>query len=206
MNDFLPSSAEPRGARRVSARLEAVQSPVIPVVAEMIRAHPGTISLGQGVVSYGPPPQAIAGVAEFLKDPENHKYRPVHGIPELLAWIERKLADENGTAIGPSRRIVVTAGGNMAFMTAVLAITDPGDEMILPTPYYFNQEMAVTMANCRSVLAPTDERYQLHLDALAERDRPRVRADHLRHHRDHRRLHRFQPGGDAAGAAEFGLG
>lgn len=176
MNDFVSSESELRSARRVSARLEAVQSPVIPVVAEMIRAHPGTISLGQGVVSYGPPPQAAGGVTEFFKDPENHKYRPVHGIPPLIDRIERKLADENGTTIGPARRVVVTAGGNMAFMNAVLAITDPGDEVILPTPYYFNQEMAVTMAGCTPVLVPTDERYQLRQGAIEAAVTPRTRA------------------------------
>src|SRR5436305_3833653 len=104
MNDFLSRSTLQSNARRVSARLEAVQSPVIPVVAEMIRSHPGTISLGQGVVFYGPPPHAVEGVTAFLKDAENHKYRPVHGIPELLARIERKLAAENATPIGASRR------------------------------------------------------------------------------------------------------
>jgi aspartate/methionine/tyrosine aminotransferase len=160
----------------VSARLEAVQSPVIPVVAEMIRTHPGTISLGQGVVFYGPPPEAIEAITEFLKDPENHKYRPVHGIPQLLASIERKLADENGTPVGASRRVVVTAGGNMAFMNAVLAATDPGDEVVLPTPYYFNQEMAVTMAGCTPVLVPTDEGYQLRPDAIEAAITPRTRA------------------------------
>ena len=56
----------------------------------------------------------------------------------------------------PKSGIVVTAGGNMAFMNAVLAICDSGDEVILPAPYYFNHEMAIVMANCRPVLVPTD--------------------------------------------------
>ncbi|MEO5960542.1 MAG: aminotransferase class I/II-fold pyridoxal phosphate-dependent enzyme, partial [Opitutaceae bacterium] len=73
-------------------------------------------------------------------------------------------------------RLMVTAGGNQAFMNAVLAIADPGDEFILPTPYYFNQEMAVTMANCRPVLVPTDDRYQLRLDAVRAAITPRTRA------------------------------
>ena len=51
---------------------------------------------------------------------------------------------------------MVTAGSNMGFLNAVLAIADPGDEIILPTPYYFNHEMAVTMASCKPVLVPTD--------------------------------------------------
>src|SRR5437899_2123283 len=58
-------------------RMQSVQSPIIPVVADLIRQVPGTISLGQGVVSYGPPPQAAEELARFLADPENHKYKPV---------------------------------------------------------------------------------------------------------------------------------
>ena len=49
-----------------SQRMQLVQSPMIPVVGEWIRAHPGTISLGQGVVSYGPPPEAAQRVAQYL--------------------------------------------------------------------------------------------------------------------------------------------
>ena len=130
-----------------SRRIHEVQSPIIPVVAELIRANPGTISLGQGVVSYGPPPQAIDRITQFFADPENQKYKPVHGIPPLLDAIEKKLATENGAPPSSDRRVVVTAGGNMAFMNAVLAIADPGDEVILLTPYYFNHEMAVAIAS-----------------------------------------------------------
>jgi len=61
-------------------------------------------------------------------------------------------------------------------MNALLAITDPGDEVILPTPYYFNHEMAVGIADCRAVLVPTDERYQLRVEALAAAVTPRTRA------------------------------
>jgi aspartate/methionine/tyrosine aminotransferase len=71
---------------------------------------------------------------------------------------------------------MVTAGGNQAFMNTVLAIADPGDEFILPTPYYFNHEMAITMANCRPVLVPTDAAYQLDVDALRAAITARTRA------------------------------
>ena len=52
-----------------NSRMEAVQSPLIPVVGEWIRQNPGTISLGQGVVSYPPPPEAVAAVTDFLAHP-----------------------------------------------------------------------------------------------------------------------------------------
>ncbi len=159
-----------------SQRLRAVQSPIIPVIADLIRSCPGTISLGQGVVNYGPPPAAVDQIARFLAEPVNHKYQSVAGIPALLAAIEKKLAAENGLTLGPDNRVMVTAGGNNAFLNAVLAIADPGDEIILPTPYYFNQEMAVTMANCRPVLVATDENYQLRIEALRAAITPRTRA------------------------------
>ena len=157
-------------------RIQAIQSPIIPIVGEWIRDHPGTLSLGQGVVYYGPPPQAIERLSGFLSDPENHRYRPVEGIPELVRALEEKLCAENGIVVGEESAVVVTAGGNMAFANAVLAITDPGDEIVLPTPYYFNPEMAITMADCRPVLVPTDARYQLHPDAVEAAITERTRA------------------------------
>ena len=159
-----------------SARLRAVQPPVIPIVAEWIRAHPGTISLGQGVVYYGPPPQAAEKIGAFLADPENHKYKPVDGIPPLKQLLVRKWYDEHGVEVGESRRVVVTAGGNMAFMNAILAVADAGDEVILQAPYYFNHEMAVRIAGCRPVFVATDEDYQLRPDAVRAAVTPRTRA------------------------------
>lgn len=159
-----------------SARLAAVQPPIIPVVAELIRRHPGTISLGQGVVWYGPPPSALDRLAPFLADPANHKYQAVGGIPELLERIEEKLADENGIVLQDGRAVVVTAGANMAFLNALLAIADPGDEIILNVPFYFNHEMAIRMANCQPVLVPTDSEYQLQPDRIAAAITPRTRA------------------------------
>ncbi len=159
-----------------SARMLAVQQPIIPVVGELIRNHPGTISLGQGVVHYGPPREAIEQIQTFLADPENHKYKSVEGIPQLIAAIERKLAAENGIATQPNSRVVVTAGGNMAFFNALLAIADPGDEIILLVPYYFNHEMAVAMLNCRARLVPLDNEYQIDLNALRTAIAERTRA------------------------------
>jgi len=161
-----------------SRRLRAVQTPIIPVIADLIRACPGTISLGQGVVNYGPPPAAFAAIERFAADPANHKYQGVAGVPGLLDALTQKLAAENGVPVGSAHgnRLMVTAGGNQAFLNAVLAITDPGDEVILPVPYYFNHEMAITMANARPVLVTTDANYQLDLAALRTAITPRTRA------------------------------
>jgi aspartate/methionine/tyrosine aminotransferase len=111
-----------------------------------------------------------------LADPENHKYQAVQGIAPLLAAIEAKLNVDNGIEINPKNCIAVTAGSNMGFMNAILAITAPGDEIIIQTPYYFNHEMAIAIASCRPVLVATDENYQLRPNAIAQAITDRTRA------------------------------
>jgi aspartate/methionine/tyrosine aminotransferase len=160
----------------LSTRMQDVQTPIIPVVAELIRRHPGTISLGQGVVHYGPPREALEALGPMAAEPTNHKYQAVEGIAPLVEMLSGKLMAENGIVMNAENRVVVTAGGNMAFFNAILAIADPGDEIILLAPYYFNHEMALAMLNCRAVLVPLDAEYQLNLAAIETAITPRTRA------------------------------
>ena len=156
-------------------RMSAVQSPVVPVVADLIRATPGTISLGQGVVCYGPPDSALRNVLAHAGE-LNQYYGPVEGIPDLADRLQHKLFVENGIMIGEERSLVVTAGANMGFLNALFAITDPGDEVILPTPYYFNHEMAVRMLNCEPVCVETDQQFRITPEAVAAALTPRTAA------------------------------
>ena len=145
---------------RPGLRMEAVQSPVVPIVADLIRETPGTISLGQGVVCYGPPEAALRNAIAHGAELDQF-YGPVEGISELARMLTRKLAEENRITASDERRLVVTAGANMGFLNALFAITDPGAEVILPTPYYFNHEMAVRMLNCVPVSVPTDRHFRV---------------------------------------------
>lgn len=160
----------------VSRRMAAVQSPIISVIGNLIRATPGTISLGQGVVYYGPPKEATERIAAFANNPTHHLYGPVQGEPQLIDLIIKKLKSENGIECSQGYRIVVTAGANMGFLATLFAITDPGDEVILPLPYYFNQEMAVRMLSCAPVLVETDENFHPRIDRIAAAVSPRTRA------------------------------
>ena len=159
----------------MSQRIASVQAPIIPILGEWIRSTPGTISLGQGMVGYGPPDAALDAIPRFLAEPGAHRYGPVEGVPALVDALAAKLTAENGLDLSRSR-VVVTAGGNLAFVNAVLAIADPGDEVVLQAPYYFNHEMAVVLAGCRPVVVPTDACYQLQVDAIASAITPRTRA------------------------------
>ena len=159
-----------------SKRMQAVQSPVIPHVAALIRDNPGTISLGQGVVHYPPPPQAMQALAHFGGAIAEHHYQAARGLPELSEGLRQKLARENQIEVGDDQVLMVTAGSNMGFYHALLAVADPGDEIVVMSPFYFNHEMAVAMANCRAVLVATDDAYQLDLGAIEAAITARTRA------------------------------
>ena len=163
-------------AVRLHTRMDAVQAPIVAVVGDLIRQVPGTISLGQGVVHYGPPQSALDSARDALADPETHSYQDGAGNRPLLDAIAHKLQRDNGIDVARGSRVMVTAGGNMAFVHAVAAITNPGDEVILPVPFYFNHEMAIQIAGCTAVLVKTDACYQLDLDAIRAAVTPRTRA------------------------------
>jgi aspartate/methionine/tyrosine aminotransferase len=159
-----------------SARLRAVQAPIIPIIGELVRTTPGAISLGQGVVSYGPPQASLDALAHFGHAPSDHRYGPDEGLPELRRALAEKLLAENNLEVQHGSRVVVTAGANMGFLQAVLAIADPGDELILSVPFYFNHDMAIVMSGCVTVPVPMDDAYQLDLDAIERAITPRTRA------------------------------
>lgn len=159
-----------------SRRIAAVDTPIIPTVAGLVRDHPGTISLGQGVVSYGPPAEAIARLPSLMSDVQLNKYQNVMGLPALVEGLTQKLARENHIQVGSDSSVMVTAGSNMAFLNCVLAVSDPGDEFIIPTPFYFNQEMAIRMCGCIPVCVPTRDDWSLDVDAIARAITPRTRA------------------------------
>jgi aspartate/methionine/tyrosine aminotransferase len=156
--------------------MDAVQTPIIPVVGALIREVPGTISLGQGVVHYGPPRAVIDELREALADPALHDYHDGAGLPELLHAIARKLRLDNQIDVTSGSAVMVTAGANMAFVHAILATTSPGDEVILLVPFYFNHEMAIEMAGCRPVRVATGAGYQPDVDQIARAITPRTRA------------------------------
>jgi aspartate/methionine/tyrosine aminotransferase len=157
-------------------RLLNVQDPVIPRVQRWVRETDGAISLGQGIVGFGPPPEALEALKRFGHQVSDHRYGPVGGDPDLMEVLSQKLQKDNGFVIGPSQRVLVTAGSNMGFLEALMAITAPGDEVLLPTPYYFNQEMAIRMMGCTPVFVPMNSGFSLDLDALADAITERTRA------------------------------
>lgn len=158
-----------------SKRAQQIQAPAIPIVMNLHRETEGSISLAQGVVGYLPPKSATDMMIPFILT-KNHKYGPVDGFAELREDIQIKLEKTNRIHLTEKNRLCVTAGANMAFTNVVMSIADPGDEFILLTPYYFNHEMAIKMANCVPVPVKTDENYQPIVKDIAAAITPKTRA------------------------------
>lgn len=161
---------------QLSRRIEAVQPPIIPIIGTLSSSTPGTLSLAQGMVSYAPPPGVASAISEKFMQPDTHQYGPAQGERALLHCINNKLISDNNINTAAGYKVIVTAGSNMAFLNAILAICDPDDEIILLSPYYFNHEMAISMINCKAVSVPTDATYQPDLNAIEHAISAKTRA------------------------------
>ena len=105
-----------------------------------------------------PPPdalrQAIADVA--LNDTAAHLYGPVLGLPDLRQEIADQWSLAYGGNIAP-QQVAITSGCNQAFTSVMTTIAGQGDEVILPTPWYFNHKMHLDMQGVRTVSLPTGD-------------------------------------------------
>jgi aspartate/methionine/tyrosine aminotransferase len=144
-----------------STRIVNIQKPIIPLLAEWISESPGTISLAQGIVHYPPPNSSFEFLKNNLKNSVLNKYNIIEGIPELSRQISKKLNRDNSILLKKGvNKTFVSAGANMAFFNIIFSITNPGDEIIILSPFYFNYEMAIQIADCKAVIVTTDNNYQ----------------------------------------------
>ena len=114
------------------------------------------ISLGQALPSFGPPESAVAAAYAALKDDEVHLYTADAGRATLRAVLAERLSSSHGITSGPDEYII-TAGGNQAFMLALLTLVGEGDDVLLPAPYFVNHEMAVRAVGGRPCEVPLKE-------------------------------------------------
>lgn len=149
------------------------EAPIQKLLAEA-KIPENTVSLGQGVPFFPPPPEAIAAFGESARK-EGFRYSEDAGIPALREAIKNKLREENKIRCD-IENIMVTAGGNQAFINALLAITSPGDEIILIAPYYFNHLMAIELAGCKAVVLPPSEKFIPDVEKIEEKISERTRA------------------------------
>jgi aminotransferase len=145
---------------------------------ELAQQGADVIRLDQGAVDIAPPSAFVEGVVEALADPEVHRYSPDPGLPGLRAALARYGSERFGVEWDPGSEIVVTAGANQACFAALMAMVQPGDEVLLPSPWYFNHAMTVTALGAVPVAVPArvDEAFAPTVEAVAEAITPRTRV------------------------------
>ena len=114
------------------------------------------IDAAQAVPSYPPAPALRAHLSAYVKEPESAFYTPIMGVPALRAALAKDLAQGYGANL-EAEQVAITCGGNQAFCMAVLAVAGPGDEIILPEPFYFNHLMWMEMLGIRALSLPCVE-------------------------------------------------
>ena len=133
------------------------------------------INVSQAAPVEPPPPQMLAAMAEMLHDPETHLYGPVLGLPALREEVASQFSKTYQGQINPAH-VAITSGCNQAFTAAITALCGEGDEVILPTPWYFNHKMWLDMAGVAAVPLPCGDELLPDPDACARLITARTRA------------------------------
>jgi len=122
------------------------------------------LDLGQAVPNYLPPPALREFLADCAAKPASYFYSPDDGLPRVKREIADAYQDRYGADIHP-RDIVLTAGANNAFTNLAITLFSPGDEVLMPAPWYFNHQMILSALGCRVTPVPTSADKGFKLDA-----------------------------------------
>jgi aspartate/methionine/tyrosine aminotransferase len=146
--------------RRISARIGGIaESATLAVDAKakaLKAAGRPVIGFGAGEPDFPTPPAIVEAAIEAAKDPRNHRYTPAAGLPELREAIAAKTMRDSGFEVKASQ-VLVTNGGKQSVYQAFATIVDPGDEVLLPAPYWTTYPEAISLAGGVTVPVVTDE-------------------------------------------------
>ncbi|MEF3118444.1 pyridoxal phosphate-dependent aminotransferase [Streptomyces chrestomyceticus] len=167
--------------RRVSARVGSIsESATLAVDAKakaLKAAGRPVIGFGAGEPDFPTPDYIVEAAVEACRDPKFHRYTPAGGLPELKAAIAAKTLRDSGYAV-EAANVLVTNGGKQAIYEAFAAILDPGDEVIVPAPYWTTYPESIRLAGGVPVDVVADETtgYRVSVEQLeaARTDRTKV--------------------------------
>ena len=170
MTEASTEQSSPR-ERRVSARIGAIaESATLKVDAKakalQAEGRP-VIGFGAGEPDFPTPDYIVEAAVEAARDPRNHRYTPSGGLPELKQAIAEKTRRDTGLEVSPAQ-VVVTNGGKQAIYEAFATMLDPGDEVIVPAPYWTTYPESIQLAGGVAVAVAADEtqEYKVTVDQL----------------------------------------
>ena len=181
MSAATDSTSQDGHARRVSARIGGIaESATLAVDAKakaLKAAGRPVVGFGAGEPDFPTPDYIVEAAVEACRVPANHRYTPAGGLPELKKAIVEKTLRDSGYAVEPSQ-VLVTNGGKQAIYEAFATLLDPGDEVIVPAPYWTTYPEAIRLAGGIpvEVLADETQDYKVTVDQLeaARTDRTKV--------------------------------
>ena len=144
---------------------------------ELKAAGRPVIGFGAGEPDFPTPAPIVWAAAEAVADPRNHKYTPGAGLPELRAAIAEKTARDSGYQVNPGD-VLVTNGGKQALYQAFATLLDPGDEALLPAPYWTTYPEAIALAGGVAVRVTATETsgYLVSVEQLEAARTPRTKV------------------------------
>ena len=145
-----------RISHRVGAIAESATLAITSKAKAMRAAGVDVIGFGAGEPDFPTPSHIVEAAVEACHQPRYHKYSPAAGLPELREAVAAKTARDSGYQIEPSQ-VLITNGGKHAVYNALATLLDPGDEVLLPAPYWVTYPEAIKLAGGTPVYIPTDE-------------------------------------------------
>jgi aspartate/methionine/tyrosine aminotransferase len=146
---------------RIPDRIRRMEMPAFDPLngraAELRAEGHHVISLGQALPFFAPPPEALAAARSALDRPEVSVYSTDAGLQSLRAALAERLSHTLRTTCAAAD-LVITAGANHAFSLALPTLVDPGDEVVLPSPYFTNHQMAIVALGAVPVEAAVADR------------------------------------------------
>jgi aspartate/methionine/tyrosine aminotransferase len=144
---------------RISTRIAAIEeSATLAVDAKakaLKAAGEDVVGFGAGEPDFPTPDHIVEAAVEACRDPQNHKYTPAGGLPALKQAIADKTRRDSGYDVKPSQ-VLVTNGGKHALYDTFATLLDPGDEAILPAPYWTTYPESIKLAGGVPVVVQTD--------------------------------------------------
>src|SRR5919198_3046271 len=147
----------PRISRRVAAIAESATLAIDAKAKALKAAGEDVIGFGAGEPDFPTPPHIVEAAAAACGVARFHRYTPTAGLPELREAIAAKTARDSGYRVQPGQ-VLVTNGGKQAVYQAFATLLDPGDEVLLPAPYWVTYPEAIRLAGGVPVVVDTDER------------------------------------------------
>jgi aspartate aminotransferase len=145
----------PRISSRVAAITPSATLAVDSKAKALKAAGEPVIGFGAGEPDFPTPDYIVEAATKACADPANHRYSATGGLPELKAAIADKTRRDSGLEVSPSQ-VVVTNGGKHAVYNTFLTLLDPGDEVLLPAPYWTTYPEPIALCGGVSVVIPTD--------------------------------------------------